>query len=177
MALWATQQLLPLTKDGAFAEGLRKGRRAALELDRRVRADERFVGLVSCVPGSPIARDPGHPNPSRTDAGQPNFSSSDPRHPHPPELDIVVWALRAADLGKGSELTRKVFDACARRGLHLALVELPGSWFGVQSGAGDEDQTMTCLRSVLMKPEHEAWMGEIWERLCAACDEVLGTRG
>ena len=24
--------------------------------------------------------------------------------------------------------------------------------------------TVTCLRSVLMKPEHEAWMGEIWEQ-------------
>jgi len=24
-----------------------------------------------------------------------------------------------------------------------------------------------------MKPEHEAWMGEIWERLSAACDEVV----
>src|SRR6202044_2958331 len=32
VALWATQRLLPLSKDGAFAEGLRKGRRAALEL-------------------------------------------------------------------------------------------------------------------------------------------------
>ena len=31
---------------------------------------------------------------------------------------------------------------------------------------------MTCLRSVLMKPEHEAWLGEIWERLSAACDEI-----
>jgi hypothetical protein len=28
---------------------------------------------------------------------------------------------------------------------------------------------------VLMKPEHEAWMGEIWERLSAACGEVVGT--
>jgi hypothetical protein len=25
-----------------------------------------------------------------------------------------------------------------------------------------------------MKPEHEAWMGEIWERLSGACDDVLG---
>jgi hypothetical protein len=34
--------------------------------------------------------------------------------------------------------------------------------------------TVTCLRSVLMKPEHEASMGEIWDRLSGACDEVLG---
>ena len=139
VALWATQRLLPLTKDGAFAEGLKKGRRAALELDRRVREDERFVPLA---------------------AGR-------------PELDIVVWALRAADLRTASERARSVFDACARRGLHLALVQLPGSWFGARNPAQNEAGALTCLRSVLMKPEHEAWMGEIWERLSAACGEVV----
>ena len=153
VALWATQRLLPLTKDGVFAEGLRRGRRAALELDRRVRSDGRFVGLGSSVPRSPNARDRGHP----------------------PELDIVVWALalRAADLRKASEQARSVFDACARRGLHLALVQLPGSWFGAPNCAQNEAGTLTCLRSVLMKPEHEAWMDEIWDRLSAACDEVV----
>jgi len=135
----ATQRLLPLTKDGAFAEGLKKGRRAALELDRRVREDERFVTLVA----------------------------------DRPELDIVVWALRAADLRTASERARSVFDACARRGLHLALVQLPGSWFGARNPAQNEAGALTCLRSVLMKPEHEAWMGEIWERLSAACGEVV----
>ena len=68
----------------------------------------------------------------------------------------------------------KVFDACARRGLHLALVQLPGSWFGARKTAQNEG-ALTCLRSVLMKPEHEAWMDEIWERLSAACDEVMGS--
>jgi len=153
VALWATQRLLPLTKDGAFAEGLRKGRRAALELDRRLRGDERFVGLGSCVPGSLNARDPGH-------------------LPCAPELDIIVWGVRAADFQKASEQARNVFDACARRGLHLALVQLPGSWFGGRGGAQNEG-TLTCLRSVLMKPEHEAWIGRIWDHLSAACDEVV----
>ncbi len=158
VALWATQRLLPLTRDGAFAEGMRRGRRAALELDRRVREDVRFVALGGVAPRSPNARDRGHP----------------------PELDIVVWALalRAADLRKASEQARSVFDACAKRGLHLALVQLPGSWFGLSSpvpkSEGPGAPTLTCLRSVLMKPEHEAWMDEIWERLSAACGEVLG---
>jgi hypothetical protein len=90
-------------------------------------------------------------------------------------LDIVVWALalRAADSWKASEEAQKVFDACARRGLHLALVQLPGSWFGACKPAQNEAGALTCLRSVLMKPEHEAWMGEIWKRLSAACDEVV----
>jgi tyrosine decarboxylase / aspartate 1-decarboxylase len=58
----------------------------------------------------------------------------------------------------------------------LALVQLPGSWFG--PGDGSESAhffgTVTCLRSVLMKPEHGAWMGEIWDRLNEASAEVLG---
>ena len=139
VALWATQRLLPLTCDGAFAEGLRRGRRAALELDRRIRGDERFEALAAGAP----------------------------------ELDIVVWALRAADFRKASVEARSVFDACAQRGLHLALVQLPGSWFGVRNHAQNEAGTLTCLRSVLMKPEHEAWLDEIWERLSAACGEVV----
>jgi glutamate/tyrosine decarboxylase-like PLP-dependent enzyme len=142
VALWATQRLLPLTKDGAFAEGLKRGRRAALELDRRVRGDGRFEALAAGAP----------------------------------ELDIVVWALRAADPREASEEARRVFDACARRGLHLALVQLPGSWFGARNRAQNEAGALTCLRSVLMKSEHEAWMDEIWERLSAACDEGLGNR-
>ncbi len=143
VALWATQRLLPLVPGGGFAQGLAKGRRAALELDRRVRADARFEGLA---------------------AGG-------------PELDIVVWALalHAADLRTESEPARRVFDACALRGLHLALVELPGSWFGMDDGSTNARGLVTCLRSVLMKPEHEAWMGEIWERLSAACGDLVGT--
>ena len=63
VALWATQRLLPLTRDGAFAEGMRRGRRAALELDRRVREDVRFVALGGVASRSPNARDRGHPHP------------------------------------------------------------------------------------------------------------------
>ena len=33
---------------------------------------------------------------------------------------------------------------------------------------------ITCLRSVLMKPEHRAWMGRIWERFSAASADALG---
>jgi glutamate/tyrosine decarboxylase-like PLP-dependent enzyme len=138
VALWATQRLLPLVPDGEFARGLAKGRRAALELDRRLRGDGRFVSLSGG-----------------------------------PELDIVVWALRAADSRTESEQARRVFDACAARGLHLALAQLPGRWFGAGGRAEKEAGMVTCLRSVLMKPEHEAWMDEIWKRLDAACGEVL----
>jgi hypothetical protein len=34
---------------------------------------------------------------------------------------------------------------------------------------------VTCLRSVLMKPEHKAWLDQIWEKLIAGSAEVMGT--
>src|SRR5580693_6423202 len=46
VALWATQRLLPLEPGGEFARGLAHGRKAALELDRRLRQDLRFEPLA-----------------------------------------------------------------------------------------------------------------------------------
>jgi glutamate/tyrosine decarboxylase-like PLP-dependent enzyme len=143
VALWATQQLLPLTPGGEFARGLAQGRRAALELDRRLRADKggRFQPLAAGAP----------------------------------ELDIVVWKLDAKTAEQASELAQSAFDACATRDLHLALVQLPLAWFqpvGREVNAAEAGM-VTCLRSVLMKPEHEAWLDRIWERWTAACAEVL----
>ncbi|HWE86917.1 MAG TPA: pyridoxal-dependent decarboxylase [Terracidiphilus sp.] len=135
VALWATQQLLPLAAGGEFARGLAAGRRAALELERRVREDGRFQALK---------------------AGG-------------PELDIVVWKAKEQGIGNreqgtgnlASQAAQKIFDACAQRDLHLALVQLPRLWFE-DAPAGEQ---VTCLRSVLMKPEHEEWIEEIWTRI------------
>ena len=86
-----------------------------------------------------------------------------------PELDIVVWQVRAGTTEERSARAQKVFDDCAKRHLHLALVQLPEVMFAsdaatVQSETSSE-ATVTCLRSVLMKPEHEEWLDRIWERL------------
>jgi tyrosine decarboxylase/aspartate 1-decarboxylase len=84
--------------------------------------------------------------------------------PFPPELDIVVWTLRAARVSEASALARRVFTAAAKRHLHLALVELPFRFFGSTSGPMQRDrETITCLRSVLMKAEHRQWVDRIWE--------------
>ena len=42
VALWATQKLLPMERDGEFAIGLSKGREAALALYKNIDSDERF---------------------------------------------------------------------------------------------------------------------------------------
>lgn len=81
-----------------------------------------------------------------------------------PELDIVVYAVNASTTSESSRRAREVFDAAAKRELHLALVELPTGIVRDYAPeiASDSDTTM-CLRSVLMKPEHEEWV----ERLTA----------
>ena len=148
VALWATQQLLPLIPRGEFARGLECGRSAAVELDRRLRHEPsgRFQPLA--------------------DGG--------------PELDIVVWKVNGKTPEESSALAQRIFDACAARDLHLALAQLPRGWFHLAAGleaensAADGAELVTCLRSVLIKPEHEAWLDQIWERLMAGCAEVLG---
>jgi hypothetical protein len=91
-----------------------------------------------------------------------------------PELDIVVWKLRAGTPEAAGERARRVFAACAERNLHLALVELPRNWFeGDTVNVVSGPPLLTCLRSVLMKPEHRPWLDEIWQRLLAATTEVL----
>ena len=139
VALWATQRMFPLVKEGVFAQMLGNCREAALSFYTRLAADYRFITAFE------------------------------------PELDIVIWAPRAGSVSEASRLSRKVFEACAKRDLHLALAELPTAFFDLQREGIDGDQdTMTCLRSVLMKPEHKEWVGRIWELLESATNEALG---
>ncbi len=92
----------------------------------------------------------------------------------PPELDIVVWKLDAKSSEQSSDLAQKAFVACAARDLHLALVQLPVVWFQSAGKHAGDSGMVTCMRSVLMKPEHEEWLDQIWGRWTAACAEVLG---
>ena len=132
VALWATQELLPLTPDGEFARDLGRCRAAALALHERLVNDDRFVV------------------------------------PFPPELDIVNWAVRAGSVSEASALARRVFDEAASRDLHLAVAELPVALFDLPEGMVADRDSISCLRSVLMKPEHLEWIDPIWSRLDAA---------
>jgi len=92
----------------------------------------------------------------------------------PPELDILVWAPRARRASDASQLARRIFTEAARRQLHLALAELPVEFFDLAAAGMERDRdTITCLRSVLMKPEHRAWVDRIWELLDGAASAVL----
>jgi len=94
-----------------------------------------------------------------------------------PELDIVVFAPKAASVSEASALSRKIFEAAAKRDLHLAVAELPAGFWEANLGAMKRDrETLTCLRSVLMKPEHLDWVEQIWDLLSLSADEILGAR-
>ena len=91
-----------------------------------------------------------------------------------PELDIVVWAIAGAGRRQAGERAQAVFDAAARRQLHLALLRVPeqlaaGWWPGLETDA----DSVTALRSCLMKPEHQAWLPKIRGILDASISEAL----
>jgi len=87
----------------------------------------------------------------------------------PPALDIVVWALAAPSVSASSAAAEALFDSAATRGLHLAKLTLPQAlvepWV---AGLEWDRSTVVALRSVLMKPEHQHWLPEVWRRLTAS---------
>jgi tyrosine decarboxylase / aspartate 1-decarboxylase len=92
-----------------------------------------------------------------------------------PELDIVAFAPKAASVSDASALSRKMFEAAAKHDLHLAVAELPVRFWETNLGMMKRDrETLTWLRSVLMKPEHLDWVEQIWHLLSLSADEVLG---
>ncbi len=139
VALWATQRLLPMTRDGEFARGLASCRQAALTLHKKLEQDPRFTSLF------------------------------------PPELDIVVWSVNAGTASESSRLVRQIFDQAAEEHLHLAVATFPHSLLESRLPGMEWDQdTVACLRSCLMKPEHLDWVDEIWKALDTAARRVVG---
>jgi tyrosine decarboxylase / aspartate 1-decarboxylase len=139
VALWATQRLLPYTLGGTFAHGLEAGRKAALELNRRLSQSPHFVTPIS-----------------------------------PPQLDIVFWAAKSTTPADSSKLAQIIFDEAARLDLHLALANLPVRFFPLSTWPqAEQNKTVTCLRSVLMKPEHLPWLDQIWQRLESATRQAM----
>ena len=79
-----------------------------------------------------------------------------------PELDIVCYAATADKASNSSAKARRVFELAAQKELHLALIELPVDLVRTYVPGLDPDiETVTCLRSVLMKPEHKDWLPQI----------------
>ena len=126
VALWATQQLLPLTKGGQFGDWLNQCLRAARRFWQQLEQNDYYQPLMQ------------------------------------PELDIVVYAALADDTEAASLRARQVFDRAAEKNLHLALIELPSELvLEYVPGITENSDSVTCLRSVLMKPEQIDWLDRI----------------
>lgn len=130
VALWATQNLLPMDPGGEFAQSLDKCLLAARALWKRLDQSDSYKCLMM------------------------------------PEIDIVVYAANGDDVTDSSRNAREIFARAATQNLHLALIELPVNmarhyWPEL---TGDEE-SVTCLRSCLMKPEHLDWIDQIFSIL------------
>ena len=91
-----------------------------------------------------------------------------------PELDILVWTVKAYTSEESSRLAKTVFDLAAEQDLHLALAQVPISFFGTEAWPNSpSDGKVTSLRSVLMKPEHLNWVDAIWEKLTHAAAQAI----
>lgn len=135
--------------------------------------------LLPYVPGGQFARDLESSHEAAL-----QFHSrlvDDPRFLTPsarPQLDIVFWTVTAPTPEASSALAQAIFDEAAQCDLHLALAKLPVSLFPqaawCEFQAAGTGSYVTCLRSVLMKPEHLLWLDQIWERLDSATRQALG---
>ena len=81
-----------------------------------------------------------------------------------PELDILCFVPRGDSFSEVSAGSRRIFEMAAKQDLHLAVAELPAKFWSRSMGEGNRN-TVTCLRSVLMKPEHLEWVEDMVERL------------
>jgi len=83
-----------------------------------------------------------------------------------PQIDIVVYAADAEDIAASNSKANQIFARAAEQDLHLALIELPTEmvrhYWPELNGI---EETITCLRSCLMKPEHIDWVDQIFSIL------------
>jgi len=80
-----------------------------------------------------------------------------------PELDIVVWGIKADSLSEMTRRAQTFFKKAADQNLHLALIKMPANRLPSHWSEIERDQEyVTCLRSCLMKPTHEKFIDEMW---------------
>lgn len=138
VALWATQKLLPMQRNGEFATQLETVREAALILFDFLKNDSRFMTALE------------------------------------PELDILIWGLKASSASEISRLSNEFFDLTAQQGLHLAKAHLPRAMLANHWPDLDWDQdNVTCMRSCIMKPEVKNWIDDIKNMMIRVADQIL----
>lgn len=83
-----------------------------------------------------------------------------------PDLDIVIWASKAATTSEISRLSQLAFERTGERDLHLATFSYPSDLIKKAFPDVEVDTEYTiCMRSCLMKPDHLEWIEPIWHIL------------
>ncbi len=88
-----------------------------------------------------------------------------------PELDIVVWIIKAESTQKISELSKLFFKKAEENKLYLSILNLPSSKIE-ESEIRLDSENVTCLRACLMKSEHLDWIDELRDRIDKTMNEL-----
>jgi tyrosine decarboxylase / aspartate 1-decarboxylase len=176
-ALWATQKLLPLAPGGEFAQGLERGRAAALTLHEKLKADDRFapafapeLDIVVFVPRAASIKESSAKSRTIFDAAAKqglHLALADLPAAFFPHYVVAHESVVAhegksvgdrvgADLQPGGQNRRAVSQLKSKQPALSAVLEASGQ---------PNPKTLTALRSVLMKPEHLDWIDRIWQIL------------
>ena len=81
-----------------------------------------------------------------------------------PETDIVIWSIHGKSTREMSEKADQFFKDAEEHQLYLSLYKYPTAKLDSAKVAIDSEY-LICLRSSLMKPEHQDWIEDIWERI------------
>lgn len=144
-ALWTTLRVLPLQPHGGLGHLLAAGRRAALAWAQAITQEENLHLAVE------------------------------------PETDILCFfpmpsagKHRASTISTWSDAVFKKTMARGADGLYLAKIKLERKFLEKQDVDIEWDiDRLTALRSVLMKPEHEAWQARLHQVLCEVVESVI----
>jgi len=84
--------------------------------------------------------------------------------PLEPDLDIVIWASKAATTSEISRISQQTFERAEALELHMATFSYPSALIKKAYPEVEIDSEYTiCMRSCLMKPEHADWIELIWQ--------------
>ncbi|MGD1873600.1 MAG: pyridoxal phosphate-dependent decarboxylase family protein [Mastigocoleus sp.] len=157
VALWATQKLLPMDKDGEFAGNLSQSREAALILFEKLQADKRFITAfppqLDIVVWFPKAKSVSE----ATKLSKIIFEKAASQNLH-----LALAQLPIEFFKDNLEYQNKYQDKNKNKNNNN---NLNMEW---------DEEYITCLRSCLMKPEHLEWLDEIWRILDGVMDDNVG---
>jgi hypothetical protein len=200
VALWATQKLLPLARGGEFAKGLEACREAAVTMAEQLAADSRWLvpfppelDIVVWAPRAESAR-------LVSELSQRIFTAAATRGLHLALVRLPVGYFLSLEKPRGeaagaafptrsktaqaslaemrarrdqSRLSDVFAKVDPRENRALADEVLTGDV--LLTPDSKEQETVTCLRSVLMKPEHREWLDRILAIIDAAFEEVVNS--